>query len=557
MSSTQFNMSNLDFDEHRWLINIRRTVEEEVEDEREIPVSIFNVPKSLMSSDPDSYTPQVVALGPYHYFRPNLYEMERYKLAATKMTKKQLQSEKFKQLVDQLVNLELRIRASYHKFLDFSHETLAWMMVVDGSFLLEILHVYAAKEGKVVLTRTPSKLSHLVGKAGRASGYNAILRDMVMLENQIPLFVIRKLAEVQLSSLEMADDTLRPMLTGLCNDLSPFKITEEIPVINVSKSAHLLDYLYHTIVPIVEESLEITEIEELVEAMEDKEEAHANQTNLKKIIKEIRKIASKLNIKGPVHLIKRLLLSKPFKFVLKLPWRILSNLPGFSILKGLISQMFVFSQSKEAAKPEDGISDIEKPPLVEEIAVPSVSELSKSCVRFLPTNGNILTISFDVKTVTFYLPVVTLDMNTEVVLRNLVAYEASSESGPLVFTRYTELMNGIIDNEEDVKLLREKGIIVNRLKSDEEAANLWNGMSKSIKLTKVPFLDKTIEDVNKYYNSRWKVKAKRMMKLYVYGSWPILTLLAAIVLLVLMGLQAFCSVYTCGKVFKIENISEN
>ncbi|KAK9923035.1 hypothetical protein M0R45_031470 [Rubus argutus] len=49
-----------------------------------------------------------------------------------------------------------------------------------------------------------------------------------------------------------------------------------------------------------------------------------------------------------------------------------------------------------------------------------------------------------------------LDGNTEVVLRNLVAYEASTVSGPLVLARYTELMNGIIDTKEDVKLLREK-----------------------------------------------------------------------------------------------------
>ncbi|CAK9310373.1 unnamed protein product [Citrullus colocynthis] len=85
------------------------------------------------------------------------------------------------------------------------------------------------------------------------------------------------------------------------------------------------------------------------------------------------------------------------------------------------------------------------------------------------------------KAVIFYLPTISLDVNSEVVLRNLVAYEASKPSGPL---------NGIIDSEEDVKLLKEKGIILNHLNSDAEVAKLWNGMSKSIKLTKVPFLDK-------------------------------------------------------------------
>ncbi|XP_038712814.1 putative UPF0481 protein At3g02645 [Tripterygium wilfordii] len=529
--------SNPSFDEHRWVINIRRTLEEDVEDEGENPVSIFNVPKSLMSSDPDSYTPQIVAIGPYHHWRLELNEMERYKLSAAKMTKKHLQNVKFQYLLDQLIMLEPKIRANYHKFLDFSRETLAWMMVIDASFLLEILRVYATKEGGV-LTRIPSRMSHLVDNAGRRSAHNAILRDTVMLENQIPLFVLRKILEVQYSSLELADQMLSPMLFGSCMELSPLQITEQMPITDISETAHLLDYLYGMIVPKLEEPTEIIEL--LDEQSHDKKPGKEQFLN-----------------RGPVRLIERLIFSRPFKLVVKVPWTILSNLPGFQIFKGPISYIF-FSQHKEEAKHEDRSSNsgIEKPPLMEEIAVPSVSELCKSGVRFLPTNGNILTISFDVKTATFYLPVVSLDMNTEVVLRNLVAYEASSASGALVFTRYTELMNGIIDSEEDVKLLREKGIILNRLKSDEEAADLWNGMSKSIRLTKVAFLDKVIEDVNEYFNGRWKVKAKKYMEDYVFGSWPILALLAAIFVLILMGLQVFCSVYTCARIFKT-NVTRN
>jgi hypothetical protein len=249
-----------------------------------------------------------------------------------------------------------------------------------------------------------------------------------------------------------------------------------------------------------------------------------------------------------------LLFSRPCKVILKLPWTILSNLPGFSILKQPLQHLF-FSQDQEEIKPENENSDneVNRPPLVEEITIPCVTELSKSGVCFAPTTGNILSITFDIKAVTLYLPVISLDVNTEVVLRNLVAFEASNASGPLVFTRYTELMNGIIDTEEDVKFLREKGIILNRLKSDGEVANLWNGMSKSIRLTKVPFLDKVIEDVNKYYNQRWTVKVGKFMKRYVFGSWQFLTLLAAVFLLLLMTLQAFCSVYRCSRVLHINS----
>jgi hypothetical protein len=111
-------------------------------------------------------------------------------------------------------------------------------------------------------------------------------------------------------------------------------------------------------------------------------------------------------------------------------------------------------------------------------------------------------------------------------------------------------MNGIIDTEEDVRLLRERGIIFNHLKSDQEVANLWNGMSKckSMRLTKAPFLDKVIEDVNKYYNSRWKVKIRKFMKHTVFCSWQFLTVLASILLLLLMAVESFCSVYKCNRI---------
>ena len=100
-----------------------------------------------MVSDPDSYVTQQVSIGPYHYWRPELYEMERYKLAAAKRFQKQLQSLRLESLVQQLTKLEQKIRACYHKFLDFNCEMLVWMMAVDASFLLKFLQVYAIQEG--------------------------------------------------------------------------------------------------------------------------------------------------------------------------------------------------------------------------------------------------------------------------------------------------------------------------------------------------------------------------------------------------------------------------
>ncbi|KAI5660446.1 hypothetical protein M9H77_29239 [Catharanthus roseus] len=544
--------SKLNFDENRWIIQIRQTLEEELEEENEIPVSIFCVPKTLIVSNPDFYIPQQVALGPYHHWRSELYDMERYKLAAAKNTQKQLQNQKFQHLVDQLSRFEHRIRAVYHKFLDLSGETLVWMMAVDASFVLEFLQIYAVREGRE-LSKVSSRMSHLVDVAGQKSAHNAILRDMVMLENQIPLFLLRKMLEFRYSSLEVADNMLLSMLIGICKELSPFRMTEELPNVHqVTEFAHLLDFLYRLILPNLERILsEVTETHEQDEVKEGEESSSGKPNCLKQFLGQVEKIRSKLN-HDLIGLLKRIVFSRPVKAILILPWAIISNLPAVMIIKQPV-EYFCFNEDKRAENPstEASTNNIIKPPSMEEITIPSVTELSKAGVQFLPMNEGIMNLSFDVENALLSLPIISLDMNTEVVLRNLVAYEACNASGPLIFTRYTELMNGIIDTEEDAKLLREKGIIFNRLKSDEEVANLWNGMSRSLRLTKVPFLDKVIEDVNNYYNGKWKVKIGNVLKLYIFGSWQFLTLCAAIMLLFLISLQAFCTVYSCVRLFHV------
>ncbi|KAL0380371.1 UNVERIFIED_CONTAM: hypothetical protein Sangu_0101400 [Sesamum angustifolium] len=534
---------NPSFDEQRWIIQIRRVLDEDnlEQEPDDVPVSIFTVPRTLMRTSPEFYVPQQLALGPYHHHRAELYEMERYKLSAAKRFQKHLPGLKFQHLVHHFIKFESRFRACYHKFLNFNGETLAWMMAVDSCFLLEFLHHIVILEEDRAMSRVSSRMSHLIDITGRKSGHNAILRDTLMLENQIPLFSLKQTLDFQLGSSDEADDVLYAMLTGFCKEVLPFKMVQELPdLYQVHKCAHLLDLLYNLIVPNVGESVsEITS------------EAKKEDINHNDEKRNFHKIMSKIRAGCLMSLIKRLLVSRLAKFLLRLPWKIVSNLPGMTLVKQF--EYLCFSQEKgEKNELENGKSCSEynyKPPLMEEIAIPSVTELSEAGVKFSVANSGILGISFDAKTATIYLPMISLDVNTEVVLRNLVAYEACNASGPLFFARYTELMNGIIDTEEDAKVLREKGVVLNHLKSDQDVADLWNGMSKSVRLTKVPFLDKVIEDVNCYYRGRLKVRIGKFLERHVFGSWQSMTLLAAVLLLLFMSLQAFCSLFGCARIF--------
>lgn len=203
------------FDEKEWVIHVSRTLNEELEEETEIPASIFHVPKLLLDLHPHSYVPQQVAIGPYHSGRSEIRDMERYKLAAAKRNQQDFKKLKLQIVVKELMEYEGKIRANYQTVLNLSGETLAWMMAVDASFLLEFLQVCAVKRNKVGTNVVSGRLTRLANLGQNKTAHNAILKDTALVENQIPLFVMRKLLEMYFSSLEKADELLFSMMVRL------------------------------------------------------------------------------------------------------------------------------------------------------------------------------------------------------------------------------------------------------------------------------------------------------------------------------------------------------
>ncbi|KAF3782787.1 putative UPF0481 protein [Nymphaea thermarum] len=529
------------FNEDRWIIQIQQVLEMENDDsESECPVSIFNVPAQLLAIKPEAYTPQEISIGPYHWRNPELHEMERFKLQSVRRMQRSFTKEtSFCDVSRKFAENEHRIRSCYNRSLDWSGQTIIWMMLLDACFLLEYIQYFAIDP----LERSQSKLSparlQLINYAGKKAAQQLILRDIIMLENQIPFFLLYSLLEMQCGS--SAEARLKAMLRGLCKELSPFKSVQRLPEFQVSKRGHLLEVLYYIIIPPKEIPPETAD-EHKKEDVPNAEAPNPQKKKKKKPVKVIKKkcatcwdCLSNINFSGLI------------KFVHMLKKLITRCLKLFSPQN--IDDMVDGDDAADDAYVDDKKDDGNfTPPSVEEIMIPSVEELRGAGVNFCPASGGITSrgIRFDVKTASLFLPSITLDGNTEVVIRNLVAYEATVAPGALVIARYMELMNGIIDTEEDVKILREKGIIFNHMKSDIEVASMFNSMSKSVRITKVEFLDRVIEDVNRHYGSRWSVKLSNFIKKSVFGSWKILTFLATSMLLLMTGLETLCSVYNCS-----------
>ncbi|XP_062163770.1 putative UPF0481 protein At3g02645 [Alnus glutinosa] len=331
-------------------------------------------------------------------------------------------------------------------------------------------------------------MAHLIDYT-RKTEHHAILRDIIMLENQIPLFLLRDIHSFYLLH-ENHDQALATMLMGFCKDLSPIKyINYQHFREECFERAHLLELLYHMVAP---------KLQLVPDCEQEEPKADEEIGWFRKALKSFLAALIYINL-AVLRLLSKICKSKVIKFLVTLPFTVLSyvlHLGNKGDINNLISSAEGVAEEVESASQK---TKEELRPLVEEIAIPSVQQLHKVGVKFRPAKGGLESINFDKCCGKFYLPVIHLDDNSEVVLRNLVAYEACIAPEVMVFTRYTELMNGIIDSEEDVRILREAGIILNRLKSDEEVATLWNGMTKSVRVTKVPILDKAIEDMGEKF----------------------------------------------------------
>ncbi|KAJ7970107.1 UPF0481 plant-like protein [Quillaja saponaria] len=534
-------------DEKSWVVHITEIFKSLDHEIQSIPVCVFHVPKSLSSAKPEDYVPQLVALGPYRHFRPELYPTERFKLIAAKRVLNLFQNIQLSKLISEIEKLGPYIRAFMPKF---------------------------KKNGE--------PMSHLIHTSGVKLSKDAILRDVLMLENQIPLAVLRKIFTIICSKPELVDEAMNSMFMSFCHALTPLPLDQNCSSQVVLNHAHLLDLMYHLILQerypnrvrkkvmtilincssqVVLNHAHLLDLmyhwilqERYPEPCEEKGNDHINNVTRDQPsnTSSPSPFPCRKTITGTLHFFKKKVLDPVLNYVQKLS----PQMDGIGFLKPIQGPINLVLQLGNKL-PLDSLSnsDSDVAPVV--VTIPSMTQLHAIGIKFRPAINGIVIITFDEKTGTFYLPKVTLDVNSEVIMRNLVAYKAmtKTKSESLIFTRYTELMSAIVDTVEDVEVLVEKKIVVSSL-DDNEVEKVFNGTSKSIGPTKTPILDEPIAKVNKCYNGTEMVKSYRLMKKCVYSSWRICIPFAMLLLLALIGLQSFCSVYDCPRIFKTDQEAE-
>jgi hypothetical protein len=174
----------------------------------------------------------------------------------------------------------------------------------------------------------------------------------------------------------------------------------------------------------------------------------------------------------------------------------------------------------------------------------SAKELKKVGIHFMSSQTIAL---MDVKFKSSYfhgtlkLPSITIDESTRSMLFNLVAYETSAALNPLWVTSYICFMDSLIDDADDVKELRSKGIIINFHGLDQQVADLFNHMGSFLEPDTV--YNDVKREINEQCESIVKKWVAQWQQTYFQSPWAFFAFAAAAVGLALTATQTYYTMH--------------
>ncbi|KAJ0702126.1 hypothetical protein HanPI659440_Chr14g0525841 [Helianthus annuus] len=410
-----------------------KCVGEKHNDTNECSPSIYKAPSTLRNLSPSSFKPRVVSIGPLHNKDENLKRFEGQKAAYVHdlVYRSESSTQTLTACAQTVASKLEKIKGCYAdmKSYKYNDNELTEMMVMDACFILEFINK--------ISTGSNLRLQD-----------QYIPYDLVLLENQIPFFVLQGIYECINQFKEPSALPITNFILPLLNYFNLFQGEIEVSdgICSNTNHDHLLSYLHHCYQP----------REEVIESRFPSSTIHS---------------AEELDRAG-------------VKF-----------------------------------KPNDD-------PITWRMAM----KVEKNHSR----------IFWFLRKCTLTMPTLCIEDFTELVFRNLIAYEQSYRANPYV-TSYARAMNMLIDTDEDIaKLVRSK-VIVNHIGSYEEAANMINRICKEV-VPKHFYYTKEWEQLDKHFKDYWPKKIVKLKRTYFHSPWSIIALFAGIVLFILALLQTIFTI---------------
>lgn len=186
------------------------------------------------------------------------------------------------------------------------------------------------------------------------------------------------------------------------------------------------------------------------------------------------------------------------------------------------------------------------------LIIRSVKDLKAKGIHFRQSSTCLKDIRFSSHS--FYgklrLPILSLDNNTNVIFSNIIALEMSP-GGDTDFAviSYVKLMKSLIEKAEDVKELREKGIILSCIANDEEVVKMFKEFNTDGSCGRDLFGD-IRERINEHCSSKTKTFKAELIYTYFRSPWTAIALFAAILLLCINCLNFILNYYRMHRPLK-------
>uniref|UniRef100_A0A2N9GPX6 Uncharacterized protein n=1 Tax=Fagus sylvatica TaxID=28930 RepID=A0A2N9GPX6_FAGSY len=185
---------------------------------------IYRVPDDLRKLNEAAYTPKVISIGPFHHGNIRLQTMEKQKVGYLKsFMERENVVITLETLVSTIKQREGGIRRCYREAIQLSSDDFVKMILLDVSFILEYFW-------KCWCSWTSDDSLWLI---------NALIWDLVLLENQIPFFIIEELFGLAFPFLSNSSPSLIQLTVNFFSDFND----QNIPSLPDVRIKHFTDLL--------------------------------------------------------------------------------------------------------------------------------------------------------------------------------------------------------------------------------------------------------------------------------------------------------------------------
>ncbi|KAL3722034.1 hypothetical protein ACJRO7_034393 [Eucalyptus globulus] len=182
------------------IISIREKIKQACNVERSwAKLSIYRIPHYLKDGEDKAYVPQMVSLGPYHHGKERLRQMDEHKLRCLHHILTRT-NHRIGLYLDSVKEVEERARACYEGPISMSSDEFVEMMVLDGCFVIELFQGFYDGGFETLGYISNDPVFSMRGPM------HTIQRDMIMLENQIPFFILNRLYCLQLGHPDLEEE---------------------------------------------------------------------------------------------------------------------------------------------------------------------------------------------------------------------------------------------------------------------------------------------------------------------------------------------------------------